>query len=1033
MDEGREIIVVKVTENDKIILNWFGIEVTRQETFARLLEGLVIASNRDVNRHRFSRPIDMKDSTTVQVRVRQTEKSEGVEANPSLSVFQFCQKFGSFVHFNVKQKQTTDQSCTRNAFDVLLESARKIDKKYPSKFGSDESVRGDWRLRNDFIDLMERKGAGFTDGQEESVGKTFVNNVTSVLFSLMPHLSKLQSRGFKLPDLFNVFFQNKDTFQQNYNNPSGHKHFPRLKVQELEHKRQLLYTVMVYPFLKLPRFKEFDEAVKLLCNGIDIYIKNLEETTERVNTIHQQPFPQREPADGKSTDLKHIKGKIRDNHTVVQYKKVEVCLLEKAMYEPVSLNEIMPVDRRLRYRYVHNLVLPFDIELYGYHSGSQYGSLWFVWKSMPLTDMEKSNKVIHEIGKNLPVYHTRAMKREFMSRFSLVVKVSPTILNEMYYFLTGDHSVPSHEISKSVRERLKVILDGNDPDIAVDMRKINEGRPSVFDRFWAEVDKLLEEEASQAVDDRRHGTVCFTSTAMSVPDLLQKVTRRLPSEVPIPSEKWLYLQFMPKNPFLRSAIQYTGKFPLKFKVQSRQFNMTHQDAHYASAIFKYLKEFCVKFRDHTVLLCVDDKNQIPVGEPGVPLAAVGRGKQTVVQSEIPLVASDHDMNTKCKITPSTIILTDIPDSVDESFYRGQVVEILKDTIFEPSSPLRHAAEMRKAVSTEGKLDLPIRAIYSDGGSDHRVSYPSVQISLIGLFLLDDLDFLVAARCAPHQSYTNPPERWHAVMNLALQSVAIQRSAMAEHFEKALSSAVTMKQIRLLGDRRPQLKDALMESLGSVIGQLNELLGRLKLKGVPCKVGQPANETLIDEVWQAVLKVDNTLQLDQLTTKDIRSKPALNKFMEHCTTSRKYFFTIQKCGKDNCDICKPPRLPKDVFRLLCPLPDPVPTPDGEHYKSFSELYGTETSEKYCPSIANGRKQTLPAEREVGFRLSGETVRHKVDCCECQKPRLIYSKKKLTNDEMVELDILKENCDYSCGSCLIPPDHSLKEVLAEEREQ
>ena len=42
-------------------------------------------------------------------------------------------------------------------------------------------------------------------------------------------------------------------------------------------------------------------------------------------------------------------------------------------------------------------------------------------------------------------------------------------------------------------------------------------------------------------------------------------------------------------------------------------------------------------------------------------------------------------------------------------------------------------------------------IYSDGGPDHRLTYVSVQLSLIALFLNLDLDLLVAARTAPSHS------------------------------------------------------------------------------------------------------------------------------------------------------------------------------------------------------------------------------------------------------------------------------------------
>ena len=48
------------------------------------------------------------------------------------------------------------------------------------------------------------------------------------------------------------------------------------------------------------------------------------------------------------------------------------------------------------------------------------------------------------------------------------------------------------------------------------------------------------------------------------------------------------------------------------------------------------------------------------------------------------------------------------------------------------------------------------------------------------------------------------------------------------------------------------------------------------------------------------------------------------------------FSILKCNSPDCDICKAPRLPPDIFEQMHHLPDPVPS--GERFMSFTELYG-----------------------------------------------------------------------------------------------
>ena len=40
-------------------------------------------------------------------------------------------------------------------------------------------------------------------------------------------------------------------------------------------------------------------------------------------------------------------------------------------------------------------------------------------------------------------------------------------------------------------------------------------------------------------------------------------------QINIPSIEWIRLQFQPKNPYAKNAIQYTSRFNIEYKVQSR--------------------------------------------------------------------------------------------------------------------------------------------------------------------------------------------------------------------------------------------------------------------------------------------------------------------------------------------------------------------------------------------------------------------------------------------------------------------------------
>ena len=85
---------------------------------------------------------------------------------------------------------------------------------------------------------------------------------------------------------------------------------------------------------------------------------------------------------------------------------------------------------------------------------------------------------------------------------------------------------------------------------------------------------------------------------------------------------------------------------------------------------------------------------------------------------------------------------------------------------------------------------PVICLYTDPPSVYKhitglynlVTYLSVQVSLICLFLSLDLDYLLATRTALCNSWRNPFERVMAIPNVGLQSVKLMRQAGDETFE-----------------------------------------------------------------------------------------------------------------------------------------------------------------------------------------------------------------------------------------------------------
>lgn len=69
-----------------------------------------------------------------------------------------------------------------------------------------------------------------------------------------------------------------------------------------------------------------------------------------------------------------------------------------------------------------------------------------------------------------------------------------------------------------------------------------------------------------------------------------------------------------------------------------------------------------------------------------------------------------------------------------------------------------------------------------------------------------------------------------------------------------------------------------------------------------------------------------------------------------------------------------------------------------------------------------------QQRYAFSLSAQTARGVVHCVECRKPRLFYSKTKLTDRQSLLVAKCVSEFDYTCGSDLVNPEiASLKGVL------
>lgn len=704
----------------------------------------------------------------------------------------------------------TNLSQKQNAFSVLMQASKKL--LLPDKYEvEDNKIRNNKRLlRNKVIDTLRDASLGFTYGSLQS-GENFVNVFTNALWYIDPFIEGMEARACNIPLLFEHL--------TGYNNPDQHKHKKvPIDNQTLQSHASNLEIILEQTWISGPMWIPMYNGIKTLVESMYKYSDYLKKHASKSSSNHDMLFPIRNLDDTQTVKVIHPRFTVKPTFSS-RYKALNDHLGSLDYYHPVCVDEYTPSDRRNRRYYIDNLHmgLTYKCVFLRIARGSNLGTHNFLWR-IPISSKDeeyltKNPEIIMKITKDLPLYHTRAMRREFVQKAALIHKLPSHSARQIYKHLTNDQSASRSSEEAAVDSRAAEAFLLGDPDILVDLREHNGNKKSSkYDTFFLKTKEHIESVIEEAVDDRRHDKLTHLATAISVPDLLRQVAKKCPPDTPIPSAQWLRLQFAPKVSSSYTSLQYTGQLNVKFQVQSRQLRKEHVDCHYASAIFHYQKEMAVKFRDFSTFICMDDKHHCKVGEPGCPVAAVDRGKKVIVSKDKVFAVADHDF-TKFSIVPSVTMLLDLPTEIHGSFYRGQVYVGVKDLALEPSSPIRHITELNSIVKAE-QAEKPILFLYTDGGPDHRLTYLSVQLSLLCIFIAGDYDMIVAARTPPMSSWKNPPERIMSILNLALQSVGLMRQQVSEECEKKLSSVSGINQIRGLA-ADPELRSQIQDSIEPV--------------------------------------------------------------------------------------------------------------------------------------------------------------------------------------------------------------------------
>jgi hypothetical protein len=247
-------------------------------------------------------------------------------------------------------------------------------------------------------------------------------------------------------------------------------------------------------------------------------------------------------------------------------------------------------------------------------------------------------------------------------------------------------------------------------------------------------------------------------------------------------------------------------------------------------------------------------------------------------------------------------------------------------------------------------------------------------------------------------------------------------------EKVFRKLGSMKEIREYGQTKPEIKEKWKESVEPVQSKVMSRFMHLKLKDEALQAINPVSDESIDTMKGQLRDMFPGLDTDKLQKAHTKNVEKYNDWkLKHCRESQ-YIFQIRKCKNSEC--CSPCQSEVDF------LPDPILDDSGEHYQKYNiakESEAKQAAEAITPvpeeqqSLEKNKsgikldskkkdkqKHSATAEDHDPYLYTTQHARLVAICVECRKPRVVYSKNKLTVRQQANLQRDIDESDFTCGS-------------------
>jgi len=270
-----------------------------------------------------------------------------VHVAPLNAPVELCKSYGFNVCYHLEDGEPVEQDGrpTRNAFQILMSShTQRI---LPGRIEGD-SLRGDQRLRNAVIDVLEEAQIGWSPQMVSSAGSACVSQITSALWYLDAHHDTLRERSLHLPTEFVPLCGFNDWQKKKVKKP-------QLSAQGLDGHVQSLSRMLSLPWLGRAEYRKLRSLVESLNEVMHRYKEYLVLQNQKQKESSKQLEPVR--SIGDSLEVRTLPAS--DAPVKQCYLPLSDRLSSKGFYEEVSLDDFAPDDRYTRRHWMDKLSFPY--------------------------------------------------------------------------------------------------------------------------------------------------------------------------------------------------------------------------------------------------------------------------------------------------------------------------------------------------------------------------------------------------------------------------------------------------------------------------------------------------------------------------------------------------------------------------------------------------------------------------------------------------------------------------------------------------